>query len=422
MHLLYSIFVNGCLGIIIIIIILQALVFIESKNIHRKAKLSYVEARQNIQRHRAIADFSVLGKLDLVGRLASRARPNRRLIEVFDLLNSFTTDSPTIYNQSVGKARHAIHAMDVDENRWIDFFNVAENVMDSLGVIERSISLAMLVRHLVFSAMLRPFFDVDPTKLSVGDVLEATEMINELWVESKKPSRRDLRQSQERLETSLRRILPNYFPCRREDHPLNTIIPAYETMWRVVLLTYVSAAFRPADLEEREFCEVVEAFPQCLDPEDDGELFEVALNFAKEGLRLYPPTKRIRRAVPGDTSSSPDDPDIVAADIEKCHRDTRIWGHNAERFCPYRFNYLTDAMKEAYMPFGAGKHQCPTASKFGYRAILIMVVVLARRLGTRDSGSTMQFNDARLDEDLGELLPSGRMDMESWELEVGDFA
>ncbi|OTB01266.1 hypothetical protein M426DRAFT_323655 [Hypoxylon sp. CI-4A] len=147
----------------------------------------------------------------------------------------------------------------------------------------------------------------------------------------------------------------------------------------------------------------------------------------QEGLRLYPPTKRIHRAVPTEYTNAYA---VVAADVEWCHRNGCIWGPDALKFRPSRFRTerepgeydapLTDDMRHAFMPFGVGKHQCPTASKFSYRAIIILVVALAEKLGTRESGAKMRFDDAVLDGNLEALLPSGRMDMEGWKLEMRD--
>ncbi|OTA68390.1 hypothetical protein K449DRAFT_450592 [Hypoxylon sp. EC38] len=414
---------DGLKGSILVTVILGVITLIRKfiasfvKNYHLKQqKLLVLKARQDVQRHRAIVDFSFLGPNNLSDRLASRAT-NGRLPEVFGIRNAFTTISPSIYTQSVTTARSVIQT--TDANKWIDLFHVAETVLSKiinpLGEVETPVRLATIVRPLVFIVMLHPFFNVEPTQIELGDVGEATDMINLLWVESKKTSRTDLHEYQERLQAALRRILPHCFPCLREEHPLNIIIPAYETMWRVVLLTYVSAGFRATDQETADqFRRVVKDCPRYFNNGIDGDLLEVALNFAKEGLRLYPPTKRIRRAVPSGTLNAQGGSHVVAADVEKCHRDTRIWGYDAKAFRPSRFRELTDAMKEAYMPFGAGRHQCPTASKFGYRAITILVVALSKGLGTRDSGLRVRFNDAKLDEDLGEVLPSGRMDTEDW--------
>lgn len=75
-------------------------------------------------------------------------------------------------------------------------------------------------------------------------------------------------------------------------------------------------------------------------------------------------------------------------------------------------------MDEAYMPFGAGRHMCPTATQFSYYAIVIIVVILAKHLGTKETGSEVIFNDLELDRDPKRILPSGRMDMESWDIKV----
>ncbi|KAI0137701.1 cytochrome P450 [Hypoxylon sp. NC0597] len=416
-----TILVTAILGVIIAVLIRKFIVSITTNYHLRQQESLSSKARQDVRRHRAIVDFSFLGPNNLSDRLASRATPNERLTEAFGIQNSFTTTCPTIYTHSVTTARSVIQTM--DSNKWIDFFHVAEAVLDRvvnpLGEFETPVYLVTIVRPLVFIAMLHPFFSVEPTQISLDDVGEATDMINLLWMESKKTSRTGLHEYQQRLQAALQRILPHCFPCRQEKHPLNIIIPAYETMWRVVLLTYVSAGFRVKDRETAEqFRQVVEDCPRYFNKEIDSDVLEVALNFAKEGLRLYPPTKRIRRTAPSDPLNVQGDPHVVAADVEKCHRDARIWGPDAKAFRPSRFRELTDAMKEAYMPFGAGKHQCPTASKFGYRAIIVLVVALAKGLGTLDSGLKIRFDNAELDENLSEVLPSGRMDTEDWVCEM----
>ncbi|KAI1105592.1 cytochrome P450 [Jackrogersella minutella] len=379
-------------------------------------KWSYSRAIINMRKHRAIANFDVLGENKLVDRLTSRAIPNTRFIEVFSINNSFTTKNETVHKQFIAPVRETIHNMDTN---WTHFFGAAdlalEHILISFRFCHDSITLASITRCFVFIAMLHTFFGLDPEEVDYVDATAATEAINNLWEESKKTQRADLREDQERLQAALRRMLPMCFPCKSEEHPLNIIMPSYETMWRVVLLTYVSAGLRSVDQETTEqFSKVVRSIPRCFDPDSKSDATETAINFAKEGLRLYPPTKRIHRAVPRDTHSGTYD--IKAADVEWCHRDTRIWGPDAEEFRPSRFLVHTDTMKSAYMPFGAGRNRCPTASKFSYRAIMTLVAVMAKRMGDKHSGVKVTFNDAKLDEDLKALLPSGRMDMEDWKL------
>ncbi|KAI2469554.1 hypothetical protein F4781DRAFT_431260 [Annulohypoxylon bovei var. microspora] len=375
-------------------------------------------ALKHIRKHRAIANFNVLGENNLLDRLKSRALPNQRLNEVFKINNSFTTMDQNIHEGFVISAKSVIHSM--NPHKWANFFAVSEAALDrACGALaaQTPLPLAAIARFVVFVAMLHQFFDAELTgNTDFADAVEATEAINNLWERSKdtQTARPGSDAEQERLQASLKRLLPKCFPCPPEKHPLNIILPAYETMWRVVLLTYVSAGFRDVHPETlQQFQEVIQNVPRCFASETASNVVGTAMNFAKEGLRLYPPTKRIHRAVPSAKSGSYN----VKADVEWCHRNTHIWGPDAEQFRPSRFQGVTADMRQAYMPFGAGKHQCPTAKTFSYHAIIILVVVLAKRLGTVQTGSKVVFGNAKLDADPKELLPSGRMGMEDWTIE-----
>ncbi|KAK1992796.1 hypothetical protein LX36DRAFT_662091 [Colletotrichum falcatum] len=202
-------------------------------------------------------------------------------------------------------------------------------------------------------------------------------------------------------------------------------MPAYETLWRVVLLTYVHVAFRHVDAATRdEVCEVVEVVSR--DGGQEAQTHPTVDNFARvrpghqspktvqntltvrclqEALRLYPPTKRIYRASASRTA---------AADVESMHHDERIWGPDALEFRPGRSGALTRRQKDAYMPFGVGKNACPAANGFGRRMVASLVVVLVTRLGTRSSGARIRFGDDELDVFDGTPLPTGRDDMGAW--------
>ncbi|KAI1454825.1 hypothetical protein F4805DRAFT_477226 [Annulohypoxylon moriforme] len=367
----------------------------------------------------SIAKFDVLRKNSLPDRLTSRAIPNQRLVQAFGIINSFTTVDRNVHERFIISAKSVILNMNPD--KWSTFFTIADvavcKARDTLLASQDSLPLAVTVRFVVFAAMIYQFFDVQLDETHFADANNAMILINSLWEHSKnlETARPELRDEQARLQTALERLLPNCFPCNPEKHPLNIIIPAYETMWRVVLLTYVSVGFRDVDPETAEqFREVVRNIPKYSTLEPKSKVMNTAINFAKEGLRLYPPTKRIHRNIPSGQNSSYN----VKADVEWCHRHKGIWGPDADQYRPSRFQNCTANMNEAYMPFGAGKHRCPTASKFSYHAIIILVVVLAKRLGTKETGSKVVFNDPKLDKDLRKVLPSGRMDMENWVLEM----
>ncbi|KAI0895322.1 hypothetical protein F4806DRAFT_502801 [Annulohypoxylon nitens] len=374
-------------------------------------------ALEFVRSQRAIAGFDLLGKNSLLDRLTSRSIPNQRLVEAFNINNSFTTVDLDVHRKFVSSARSVILRM--NPQKWSAFFAVSEvaarQAYYTLSASRDTLPLAMAVRFVVFSTMAYQFFEVVLSDTDFDDVVEATSAINNLWQQSKKRGRRELRE-QERLQASLRRLLPNCFPCNSEKHPLNIIIPAYETMWRVILLTFVSAGFREVDSKTTEqFREILQSISMYSSSQPSVEVMNTAQDFAKEGLRLYPPTKRIHRAIPNAQTGSYY---TMAADIERCHRDKRIWGADAEQFRPSRFQNRTANMDEAYMPFGAGRHVCPTATQFSYYAIVIIVVALAKHLGTKETGSEVIFNDLELDRNPKKILPSGRMDMESWDIKV----
>ncbi|KAI2604206.1 cytochrome P450, partial [Hypoxylon fragiforme] len=370
----------------------------------------------SVEDHRDIADFSILGKdVGLVDKLTARAVPNHRLVKAFAIANSFTTTDTTIHNE---------------------FVTSVDRALDHLETAQHSVNLACLARVYCLGVILNVLFGKDPQTFDIDDAVVASDAINRLWVDSKDVSRPVSPKDQAQLQDSLRRLLPDSYSDVPEKQPLNLIMPAYETMWRIVLQTYISAGFRaPDQTTAQHFQEVVQSVPQCFGNQSMKYQEDKALAFSKEALRLYPPTKRIHRAVPQDRDSNPDSPQpcnrgstyaTVSADVEACHRDPSQWGRDALAFCPSRFSTRrwpddpshTPARppREAYMPFGVGKHMCPAGPGTGFanRVVVILAVTLAKRLGTGGSGAAV----VGLDGDVGRLLPSGREDMEGWVLEM----
>ncbi|KAI1772095.1 hypothetical protein F4818DRAFT_187897 [Hypoxylon cercidicola] len=368
-----------------------------------------------IQEHRAIANFGILGRSNVRGRLRARAIPNERLIIAFGIDSSFTTEDPTVHYEFLRRANINISKMEPEH--CAEFFNAAKLALDRtvahLGPsAQHALPLARVVRSVVFITTLHKFFNVNPLSVDIETAIQATEVINRLWVQSKLPEQAGEDADRRLLQHALERLLPEWFPCKPRDHPLNIIIPAYETMWRVVLLTFVVAGFRSQDnTEPWQFRDVVQTLPRCLGGEDKFSE-RVALDFAREGLRLYPPTRRIYRAVPRPRGHV----EIKYAEVEKCHRDKNIWGPDVLQFRPSRWHAVSADMRSAYMPFGDGRHICPTASRFGYRAIILFVAALARRLGTRESGVSVDFGkqNAELQSHLDAPLPYGRQETEDW--------
>src|SRR4030095_1296585 len=110
------------------------------------------------------------------------------------------------------------------------------------------------------------------------------------------------------------------------DNPLNFIIPAFESLWRIVLRLLLEVMFATG-YQNPEWQEIVVAFLrdptkenfQKSTPTTKGLVSPEDLVF--EALRLYPPTGRVRRAF---KTTSASDTGVSVADIETCHIDEQI--------------------------------------------------------------------------------------------------
>ncbi|KAK5630459.1 hypothetical protein RRF57_006174 [Xylaria bambusicola] len=393
---------------------------------------------------RQIADFSFAGATNLRYRLELRAMPNTRLIRAFQLNNSFTTNDVQVHRDFLKKASQAIRLIRTDN--WVKLGTITQTSLDSClkhfkdGLPYNHSDHEEVMRVVSFSVMLNVLFGVDPSAINLDEARKATDAINRLWVQSKDKDSIPSLYDQTVLNNALEILLPAEYPCEASTNPLNLIMPAYETLWRVVLLTFVSIAYQADDPKTiEELREAVRNVPQCLYQGGDPE--SKALAIAKEGLRLYPPTKRIYRARLCVSPNGEKGP--VAADVEGWHRDSRVWGDAAGVFDPQRFHPRgherdrentvvapTDDIQPTpaipyyqrigYFPFGVGRHMCPAAAGFGERIITLLVVELTRRLGDRQTGLKINFNNLKLQKASCTLLPSGRSDMENWVLELRD--
>ena len=249
-------------------------------------------ARALVKQARDLAAFNLTSFQDVgdVLWLEQRAGPNQRLVKAFKIENSFTTTDIAWHKTFLAKADQSIQA--IRGEAWAKLFGVAQQALDRARVyikIENRVGkshvpLAKLVRITTFMTILNVLFGVNPADTAVEDVVTATDLINKLWIQSKDCSEEAISaDDQQRLQTVLANMLPGTAvdPGPREN-PLNSIIPAYETMWRVVLLTFVSAAFRVTDQETiDQFARVVQSVPQCLGHGEDNTDLRRALAFAK---------------------------------------------------------------------------------------------------------------------------------------------
>lgn len=103
-----------------------------------------------------------------------------------------------------------------------------------------------------------------------------------------------------------------------------------------------------------------------------------------------------------------DVPQVMIADIESLHVNKDMWGADALKFDPERWNKVSDFQKKAFMPFGGKPFLCPAKPVFGPRVIALVVGVLLAVFDGDDWG--MDCNDSLIMKELntGTRLSSRR--------------
>lgn len=99
-----------------------------------------------------------------------------------------------------------------------------------------------MVRSVCLKIVLHVLFGLEPRELDDGNILTITERINGLWIQAKdtgKPKESDKHE----LEEALAQVIPQVKRSNPHENPLNLIIPAYETLWRVVLSGFLQVTF-----------------------------------------------------------------------------------------------------------------------------------------------------------------------------------
>jgi hypothetical protein len=336
---------------------------------------------------------------DRLTLLEARAGPNQRLVKTFGIENAFTTIDSDYHGKFVKSVSRQLRTA---AQEWAAMSTLAmESVRLSLGRADLQtdgILLAPLVQMVVLKIVLSKFFPQD-ARLDNDAVIETVaECINFLWIGSKTANaavnagaKSEATASHKKsLRTALRKILPNHDAGIPRRNPLNIILPAYETLWRVVLRCLIETLWRQSSMSSlwiqcfRDFAENGYRFHS--DPENDGSC--AAADLVNETLRLYPPTKRVYRwqqmESPHGTMDA--DPELFSADIEALHRSpTEFISRN------YPTNFMIGRWREfrvrgsaqsgaetpqSFIPFGYGPFVCPARGDFAPKAIIVLVGAL----------------------------------------------
>ncbi|KAL3480072.1 hypothetical protein BJX99DRAFT_254954 [Aspergillus californicus] len=330
-----------------------------------------------------------------LSQYAARSRENSELQRIFGIDNAFTTDNAKDAKDFVGRARKRIQFLAFE---WEDLRRIVNDAArrvadqpgsgDGDGYGEVRIRLTPVVQALSLRADFQVLFDFEG---GIEDMhLERLgEVIHRTWMDMKTaqkhiPDFKDNHDLQDRLSAIFKDR--GYDVLNPAGNPLNYTLPAFETQWRIVLRMFIALSRRNGDKYE-DWKAIMIAFARNPTDEqfkygvrvrihgnEDEESTRISANFlVKEALRLYPPTRRIRRAFQFSGSS---EYVTAAADVEACQTDPSVWGADASEFNPARWMTLNREQKDSFLAFGGSPFSCPAGSDFGPRVIGLLVGVL----------------------------------------------
>ncbi|TGO08257.1 hypothetical protein BTUL_0217g00010 [Botrytis tulipae] len=312
--------------------------------------------------------------------LPSRALPNQRLVQVFSVSNAFTTTDQDFYKSFLRRAKSLLKTSNGSTSTPPKVLSILKDEISPSISENGIIPLSPLIQVFCFRFVLLKFFPSEHTRSTQIPIIRITQLINSLWISSKcscftHPSQIPMQNSLRRELASLS-LSTNY----ENENPLNILLPAYETLWRIVLRCFLEISFRHSSDLAAEWKDLLTRFLTNMTAEQFDERMGgcSARDIVCEALRLYPPTKRIYR-------QNEDNGPIFAVDVEYIQRTEEIWGTDGNEFRPERWCKLESkdnmAYKEAWMPFGKGKFPCP-ASKVAPMMIGMLVGCLIDTFGS----------------------------------------
>jgi hypothetical protein len=324
--------------------------------------------RTQVECARVIAGKSPTGTANALNALEARAKANARLVYTFGIDNAFTT---------VQSRRHCQFRTQVTTLLTPDWVVISKAATDQAGQIYPG-HLVSLVQSFVLKMIVHILFGRDLAALDNENVSFVAAEINRLWSESKVPHGAMAWAKHGKMHRALYQLLPDCDPLNPQETALNLILPAFETMWRVVFRCFIEVRYRGAE-ERLGWTEALRVYlvDPCSQSDDacsGNRNVAVVRAIVCEILRLYPPTRHIHRHI----ECTGDLPTRATADIEGLHRDKGIWGEDASRFKPSRWtNASLDPTKlKEWMPFGGSPFLCPAKPDFGPRLISILVAAL----------------------------------------------
>ena len=313
--------------------------------------------------------------------LLARAGPNTRLVHAFGLENTFVSADSVLRKRFITSAREILRQ---HTRQFAAFPDVARGVVEESArrlhsSRKPSMSFASFVGAVTLRIVVGSMLGGHIPEDSDEDTVFVVEAINELWLLSKNAARPPPAAG---LLDTVNAHLHRWMPGKYE-RPLDFVIPAHETMWRVIAATVARAIH---DSGARA------AFSAYLDSPTQDQFVRFKKNsspqqpsveaFLCEVLRLHPPSRSISRTAPSRLGvfqylwAAPATTHV--ANIEALHQDKETWGSDAAVFDPMRFHEsrLSYEQKYGYIPFSYGPLRCIAFKEAPRFAAIVAAAVL----------------------------------------------
>ena len=278
-------------------------------------------------------------------------------------MNPFVNGETYFHDQFV---RYVSRQLRRVTSQWSELIHVSKMSAEQTSGMSDTTQIRNRVRVIVMSIALK-IIEVDG--YTTDELLRVGELIDLIWIQAKIGAPTGTHRDE--LHDILRRWKYNVFietilkisdVNKAECAILSILIPAYETMYRVILpLTFHTHNkisfdhFLDPSVSESTLCSSCE----------EGYTY---LALIQETLRRYPVVKRIKRETGHEMTS---------VDIAAIHLDEHIW-ERPEEFDPMR--WMTSRRDGGYMPFGAGKGRCIANEKIVGLIVCMVLGVLEKPL------------------------------------------
>ncbi|KAJ6606124.1 hypothetical protein DFH09DRAFT_1119353 [Mycena vulgaris] len=300
--------------------------------------------------------------------LRSRAAANARLERAFDLTNTFVSADVQVHSQFLSKSTALLAASQRD---WMQFGQVALQAVE-LALPDRTTEFRTFVQSVTLSTaivgLLAP--DADITALDANDLQVVANLITRLWLLSKNPEQIPAHLRQE-LKECLRRLIPE----EAYPNPLDFVIPAWETLWRLVAVTLAHVHADPT--ARAAFAELTESPESSQFAARLSETSPSALDYINESLRLDFLPRFLAARIP------PRFVDVEIADIETAQRSA-VWGPDPDAYDAGRF-LCEPARAGEVLAFGCGPLKC-AAARWAPRAAAVIVGAILNRVDGPGAG------------------------------------